>query len=120
MFRDSGRIARILAADGNAPEHRAALEEVMANFDRAAVLRLCDAELDCLADGPLRTHVGAAYSALAARDARSMIASAHALHQAQSAGEVSATAAGAALVLASAAFPLDTLRPTALPSNGSP
>jgi hypothetical protein len=119
MFRDSGRIARILAADG-APEHRATMEEVMANFDRAAVLRICDAELNFPVNGPLRTHVEAAYRALAARDARSMIASAHALHQAQSAGEVSATAAGAALVLASAAFPLDTLRPTALPSNGSP
>jgi uncharacterized membrane protein YccC len=120
MFRDSGRIARILAADGNAPEHRATMEDVMANFDRAAVLRLCDAELNCLANGPLRAHVDAAYRALAARDARSMIASAHALHQAQSAGEVSATAASAALVLASAAFPLNTLRPTALSSGGSP
>jgi uncharacterized membrane protein YccC len=120
MFRDSDRIARILAADGNAPEHRATMEEVMANFDGAAVLRLCDAELDCLANGPHRTHVGAAYSALAERDAKSMIASAHALYQAQSVGDVSATAASAALVLAGAAFTLDTLRPTESPANGSP
>jgi hypothetical protein len=112
MFRDSGRIAQVLAADGNAPEHRATMEEVMANFDRAAVLRLCDAELDCLANGPLRTHVGAAYSALAARDVRSMIASAHALHRAQSVGGASATAASAALVLAGAAFTLETSHPT--------
>lgn len=120
MFRDAGRVARILAAYGDAPEHRAAMEEVMANFDRAAILRLCDAELDCLANGPLRTHVDAAYSALAARDAGSMIASAHALHQAQSAGDASATAASAALVLASAAFTLNTLHRTDLPANGSP
>ena len=111
MFRDAGRVARILAADGNAPEHRATMEEVMVNFDRAAVLRLCDAELDCLANGPLRTHVSVAYSGLAARDARSMIASAHALHQAQAAGGVSATAASAALVLAGAAFTSDYLAP---------
>jgi uncharacterized membrane protein YccC len=120
MFRDSGRVARFLAADGNAPEQSATVEEVMANFDRAAILRLCDAELDCLANGRLRTLVGTAYGALAARDAKSMITSAHALHQAQSVGEVSATAASAALVLASAAFTLDTLRPTDSPANGSP
>jgi uncharacterized membrane protein YccC len=120
MFRDSDRIARIMAADGNAPEHRAIMEEVMANFDRATVLRLCDAELDCLANGPLRTHVDAAYSALAARDARSMIASARALHEAQSVGDVSATAAGAALLLASAAFTPDGLRPTDFAADGSP
>jgi uncharacterized membrane protein YccC len=119
MFRDAGRVARILAAEGNAPENRATMEEVMANFDRAAVLRLCDTELNCLADGPLRTRVGAAYNALAARDARSMIASAHALHQAQSVGGVSATAASAALVLASAAFTLDALRPADAPARGS-
>lgn len=120
MFRDSGRVARFLAANGNAREHSATVEEVMANFDRAAILRLCDAELNCLANGPLRTLVGAAYGALAARDTGSMIASAHALHQTQSIGEVSATAAGAALVLASAAFALDPLRLTDSPANGSP
>jgi Fusaric acid resistance protein family len=120
MFRDSGRVARFLAADGTAREHCATVKEVMANFDRAAILRLCDAELDCLANGPLRTHVGVAYGALAARDARSMITSAHALLQAQSVREISATAASAALVLASAAFTLDTLRPTDSPVNGSP
>ena len=119
MFRDSSRVARILAADGNAPGHRATMEEVMANFDRAAVLRLCAAELDGLANGPLRRHVEAAYSALAARDAKSMIASAYALHQARSAGAVSATAASAALVLAGAAFTSDTLRPTDFPAKGS-
>jgi uncharacterized membrane protein YccC len=119
MFRDSGRIARILAADGNAPEHRAIMEDVMANFDRAAVLRLCDAELNRLVNGPLRTHADAAYRGLAARDARSMIASAHALHQAQSVGGVSAIVASAALVLAGAAFTSGTLRPTDFPTKGS-
>jgi hypothetical protein len=48
-----------------------------------------------------------------------MIASAHALHQAQAAGGVSATAASAALVLAGAAFTSDTLRPTDFPAKGS-
>lgn len=118
MFRDSGRIARFLAASGNAPELCATVEEVMAIFDRAAIIRLCDAELDCLTNGPLRAHVRAAYGALAARDARSMITSAHALHQAQSVREVSA--ASAALVLASAAFTSETLRPTDSSAKGSP
>jgi uncharacterized membrane protein YccC len=117
MFRDSDRIARFLAADTNAPEHRAAIEEVMANFDCAAVLGLCDAELNYLANGPMRAHVGAAYSALAARDARSMIASAHALREAQSVGHVSGAAASAALVLAAAAFTSD---PTDRAAKGSP
>jgi uncharacterized membrane protein YccC len=120
MFRDSGRVARFLAVNGNTRKHCATVEEVMADFDRAAILRLCDAELNCLADGLLRTHVGVAYGALAARDARSMITSAHALHHDQSAGEVSATAASAALVLASAAFSLDNLGPTKSRANGSP
>ena len=120
MFRDADRIARILAADGNAPEHRATMQEVMAHFDRAAVLRLCAAELDGLANGPIRRHVEAAYRALAARDASSMIASADALHQARSAGAVSATAASAALVLAGAAFTPHSLRPTDFPAKGSP
>jgi uncharacterized membrane protein YccC len=120
MFRDSSRVARILAADGAAPEHGAAMAEVMANFDRAAALRLCDAELDGLANGPLRAHVEAAYRALAARDASSMIASADALHQARPAGAVSATAASAALVLAGAVFTPDSLRPADFPAKGSP
>ena len=84
MFRDADRIARILAADGNAPEHRATMQEVMAHFDRAAVLRLCDAELDRLARGPLRTEAGAAYTSLVKRDPDAIVASAHALNEAAS------------------------------------
>jgi uncharacterized membrane protein YccC len=101
MFRDADRIARILAADGNAPEYRATMQEVMANFDRAAVLRLCDAELDRLAQGPLRTEVGAAYTSLVKRDLGAIVASAHALNEAASIRNISVADAGAALTLAS-------------------
>jgi uncharacterized membrane protein YccC len=40
MFRDASRIAQILAAGGDAPEHHAAVQEAMASFDQAATLRL--------------------------------------------------------------------------------
>jgi uncharacterized membrane protein YccC len=119
MFRDSGRIARLLSVDSNAREYRGTVEEVMAIFDRAATLRLCEAELDYLENGPLRIQVDAARGALEARDARSMLSSAHALHQAQSAGGVSATSASAVLVLAGAAFASDNLRPTDFSTDGS-
>jgi uncharacterized membrane protein YccC len=119
MFRDSSRVAQILVAGGNAPEYRGTMKEIMAIFDRAAILRLCDAELNRLANGPLRTHVGAAYSALAARDAESMIVSAQALYKAQPPGDVSAAAASAALALASTAFTVDTFHPTDFSTSGS-
>jgi hypothetical protein len=104
MFRDSDRIARILAADGNAPEHRATVEEVMTNFDRAAVLRLCEVELDRLAQGSLRTEVDAAYTSLVKRDPGAIAASAHALNEAASIRDISVAGASAALVLASVTF----------------
>ena len=101
MFRDADRIVRMLAAHGNAPEHRTAIQEVMANFDCAAVLRFCDAELDRLAQGPLRTEIGAAYTSLVKRDPTEIIASAHALKEAASVRDISAAGASAALTLAS-------------------
>ena len=104
MFRDASRIAQMLAAGGDAPRHRAAMEEVMANFDQAATLRLSGAGLDELANGSLRALVDTAYRALIERDARSILASAHALREAASPHDPSVAAASAALVLASAAF----------------
>jgi uncharacterized membrane protein YccC len=104
MFRDACRIAQMVAAAGDTAQHRAAMEEIMANFDQAATLRLCGAELDRLANSSLRALVDAAYRALIERDARSILASAHALREAASPGDPSVTAASATLVLASAAF----------------
>ena len=105
MFRDAGRVALVVAAGDDSPQHRAAIGEAMANFDQAAALRLCDAELRRLADNSIRAQVGSAYRALRERDATSMLTSAHALHQAGRPPQDQATlAASAALVLASVAF----------------
>jgi hypothetical protein len=105
MFRDAGRVALVFAAGEDSPEHRAAIGEAMANFDQAASLRFCDAELRRLADNSIRAQVGSAYRALRERDATSILTSAHALHQAARPPQDRATlAASAALVLASVAF----------------
>ena len=105
MFRDASRIAQILAASGDSQEHHAAVQEAMASFDQAATLRLCEAEMDRLAGG-LRTEVSAAYGALRERDSKSIIASAHALHESASLQDIPAAGASAALVLASVVFTL--------------
>ena len=116
MFRDAGRIARFLAAGSNAQEGGDAVEAIMAIFDRSAILRLCDAELDRLKNGPLGIQVGAAREALEARDARSILSSAQALQRAP-AGGASATSVSAVLALAGAAFASDH---TDFPTDGSP
>ncbi len=105
MFRDASRIAQILAASGDSPEHHTAVQEAMASFDQAATLRLCEVEMDGLAEG-LRMEVSAAYGALRERDSKSIIASAHALHEAASLQDIPAAGATAALVLASVVFTL--------------
>jgi hypothetical protein len=61
--------------------------------------------MDRLAEG-LRMEVSAAYGALRKRDSKSIIASAHALHEAASLQGIPATGASAALVLASVVFTL--------------
>ena len=104
MFCDAGRVAQILAAGSDVPQHRPAMEEAMAIFDQAATLRLCEVELDRLAGGPLRTEVGAAYNSLVKRDPGAIVASAHALSEAASIRGVSVVDASAALVLASVTF----------------
>jgi uncharacterized membrane protein YccC len=105
MFRDASRIAQILAASSDSPEHQAAVQEAMASFDQAAALRLCEVEMDRLAEG-LRMEVSAVYGALRERDSKSIIASAHALHEAASLQGIPAAGASAALVLASVVFAL--------------
>ena len=110
MFRDAGWVAQILAAGSNVPQHRPAMEEAMAIFDQAATFRLCEVELDRLAEGPLRTEVGAAYTSLVKRDAGAIVASAHALNEAASIRDISVAGASAALVLASVTFTSPRLR----------
>jgi hypothetical protein len=76
----------------------------MAQFDQAALLRLCAAELDRLGGSPLQAQAGTAYAALIRRDAGSMLASARVLSEAGTSRDPAASAASAALVLASVAF----------------
>jgi hypothetical protein len=104
MFRDAGRIARLQAVGGNTSQHGAAIEEVMAQFNQAAILRLCAAGLDGLVKTPLQSKASAAYAALIRRDAESMLASARVLREAASSRDPAASTVSAALVLASVAF----------------
>ena len=104
MFRDAGRIAQLLAVGGNTSQHSAAIEEAMAQFDQAAILRLCAAGLDGLVKTPLQAQASTAYAALIQRKAGSMLASARVLREATSPRDPAASAASATLVLASVVF----------------
>lgn len=103
-FRDAARIGQIMAAGGAAPQDRQAFDDAMSCFDRAATLRLCAAQLDRLANGPLTDIAEAARTSLARRDGAAILASARALREAAFQRDPDATAACAALVLASVAF----------------
>jgi uncharacterized membrane protein YccC len=65
-FRDASRIAQFLAA-GGAQDSRA-LAEMLSCFDQSALLRLCDAKLMQLTDGPLAALADEARGAIIKRD----------------------------------------------------
>jgi hypothetical protein len=102
MFRDAVRVGQIAAAGGTDPQHRIAVEEALSYFDQAAVIRLCDAKLTQLADGPLASLVAKARTALIDRDAQRIRASARGLREAAPGDESLAIATSAALLLAGA------------------
>jgi uncharacterized membrane protein YccC len=102
MFRDAVRVAQIAQAGGADPQHRISVEEALSYFDQAASIRLCDAKLSQLADGPLASLAAEARTALADRDAHRIRASARSLHEAARGDECGATATSAALLLAGA------------------
>ena len=104
-FRDAARIGQIVTAAGASPRNRLVLDEAMFCFDRAAALRLCGAGLDRLATGPLADVAEAARASLVQRDGAALLSSAKALREAAASGHNPvATAACAALVLASVSF----------------
>ena len=104
-FRDASRIGEIVTAAGASPRNSPVLDEAMLWFDRAAALRLCGAGLDRLATGPLANVAEAARAALVQRDGPALLSSAKALGEAAASGHNPvATAACAALVLASVSF----------------
>src|SRR5262249_17231756 len=67
MFRDPGRIGQIAAAAAG-PQRPAILAEALSCFDQAAAIRLCDAGLARLTQGPLSRFAAAARAALFTRD----------------------------------------------------
>ena len=68
MFRDAVRIGQIAGQGISNPQDRAVLEEALAAFDQAAVIRLCEASLARLTDGAPGGAADQARKALAARD----------------------------------------------------
>jgi hypothetical protein len=97
-FRDASRIGQFLAA-GGAQDPRA-LAEMLACFDQSAMVRLCDAKLMQLADGPLAPLPDEARAAVAKRDTLSLRTIAHRLRETAQKGSIEADAA-ACLVLTS-------------------
>src|SRR5215471_6307972 len=75
MFRDAVRVRQIAAAGGTDPQHRTSVEEALSYFDQAAAIRLCDAKLAKLADGPLAGLAAEARTALVDRNALGIRAS---------------------------------------------
>jgi hypothetical protein len=78
-FRDASRIGQFLAA-GGAQDSRA-LAEMLSCFDQATMLRLCDAKLKALADGPLEPLADEARAAIVKRDTATLRTIAHRLRQ---------------------------------------
>jgi uncharacterized membrane protein YccC len=98
-FRDASRIGQFLAV-GGAQDPRA-LAEMLSCLDQSAILRLCDAKLMQLADGPLAPLADEARAAIVKRDTRILRTIAHRLREmAPQKGQIEADAA-ACLILTS-------------------
>jgi len=106
MFRDAVRVGQIVAAAGADLQHRISIEEALSYFDQAAAIRLSNAKLTQLADGPtdspLASLAAEARTALVDRDAQRIHAIARSLREAASGDEYLAIEASAALLLAGA------------------
>jgi uncharacterized membrane protein YccC len=74
-FRDASRIGQFLAVEG-AQDPRA-LAEMLACFDQSAMVRLCEAKLMPLTDGPLAPLADEARAAIIKRDAPTLRTIAH-------------------------------------------
>jgi hypothetical protein len=76
-FRDASRIGQFLAAGG--AHNSRALAEMLSYLDQSAMVRLCDAKLMPLADGPLAPLAEEARAAIVKRDTPSLRTIAHRL-----------------------------------------
>jgi uncharacterized membrane protein YccC len=79
MFRDAARIGQFLSAGG--AQESAALVEMLSCFDQSAMVRLCDAKLMQLVDGPLAQLAHQARAAIVKRDTPALRSIAHRLHE---------------------------------------
>lgn len=100
MFRDVVRIGQIAATAIAESRQDAVLNEALALFDRAGIIRLCDMSLTALAAGPAASQATQARQALAARDVSAMRRTAVALQDAAT-EDARAAEAGATLHVAS-------------------
>jgi uncharacterized membrane protein YccC len=76
-FRDASRIGQFLAV-GGAQDPRA-LAEMLSCFDQSAMVRLCEAKLTQLAEGPLAPSADEAHAAIVNRDTATLRTIAHRL-----------------------------------------
>ncbi|HUN60193.1 MAG TPA: FUSC family protein [Candidatus Binataceae bacterium] len=106
MFRDAVRVGQIAAASGTDLQHRISIEEALSYFDQAAAIRLSDAKLTRLADGPidgpLASLAAEARTALVDRDTLHIRAIARSMREAASGEKRLAIEASGALLLAGA------------------
>src|SRR5215472_19353688 len=105
-FRNASRIGQFLAVGG--AQNSRALAEMLSCFDQSAMVRLCDAKLMPLAEGPLATLADKARAAIVNRDTPALRTIAHRLREtAAQKGSIEADVA-ACLVLTSKIFDRDS------------
>jgi hypothetical protein len=102
MFHDAVRVGQIAVASGTDLQHHTEVHEALSYFDQAAAVRLCDAKLTELADGPLASLAAEAHTAVVDRNAQRIRASARSLREAVPGDTRLASVARAALLLAGA------------------
>jgi hypothetical protein len=95
MFRDAARIGQIAGAGVPGPQHRVVLDEALTLFDQAAMIRLCDASLRGLTDGPLARLADQARRALGRRDVQSIRRAASDIQEAAPEDALARAASGA-------------------------
>jgi len=98
-FRDASRIGQFLSV-GGAQDSRA-LAEILSCFDQSAMVRLCEAKLMSLADGPLATLADEARAAIVKRDTATLRTIAHRLRETAPQKEAIEADVAACLILTS-------------------
>jgi len=98
-FRDASRIGQFLSV-GGAQDSRA-LAEILSCFDQSTMVRLCEAKLMSLADGPLATLADEARAAIVKRDTATLRTIAHRLRETAPKREAIEADVAACLILTS-------------------